>query len=225
VVYDPASEAAALAALGGSPAASTDIEIKRQDAPWQGNCAAIGQSAAVIEPLTPAPLMMLQADISRLLELIPVSQEMAIERREYNRRFQDDHSHAALFEAAFFAQDDDAGESAQPQHASPYWRAAKIYHARADAGGKLSAKLTQFKSRGALVSFDCEPFSAEDWVMLHFGLGHVPARYDPLADRMPNAQIEATLGRMKTAVSQMAEKMPPHHVYMTGLLRYLREQK
>jgi tryptophan halogenase len=226
IIYDPASQAAALEALGGAPSESAEIEIKRLDTPWRGNCAAIGQSAAAIEPLTPAPMMMLQADISRLLELIPVGEDMTIERREYNRRFRGDHAHAALFGAAFFAANAKAGPRASGNLdlGSPYWRAAKAYYARADADGKLRAKLTQFKSRGALVTFDCEPFSPQDWVMLYFGLGHDPARYDPLADRMPSAQVEATLARMKMAIAQMAEKMPPHHVYMTNLLRYLKEQ-
>lgn len=235
-LYHPNDEDAALKNLGalgalggaGEPH-SAPIEIKtgRRAAAWQGNCVAIGQSAAAVEPLTPAPLMLLQGDIERLLELIPVSSDMQVERREYNRRFREDHIHAGLFQQAFFAAPQKtAPEKASPEKTTaPYWQAAR--RAAADdqeLSDKLAAKIEQFESRGVFVTYDYEPFSPQDWAMLHFGLGHYPARYDPLADRAPAAKINESLDRMEMAIAAMAEKMPPHAVYMSGLLRYLQDK-
>jgi tryptophan halogenase len=189
-------------------------KIGRSEKAWRGNCVTIGHGAALLEPLTPAPLMGLQRDIERLLELLPISPDMSVEQREYNRRFADDYDHAALFHRAFF------DETNEPSSQGSYWDAAC-----AEAiDTKLKQKITQFESRGIFVSYDYEPFSAEDWAMLHFGLGREPQRYDPLADRIPNAAMAQRLAQMRQAISQIAKKMPPHQTYMTGLLKYLKEK-
>ena len=60
--------------------------------------------------------------------------------------------------------------------------------------------------------------------MLHLGLGRQPERYDPLADHIPDDQLKNRLTQMRGAIEMMAKKMPPHHVYMTGLLKYLKEK-
>ena len=44
--------------------------------------------------------MLLQKDIERMLELIPISHDMKIEGKEYNRRFTEDYIHASTFENA-----------------------------------------------------------------------------------------------------------------------------
>lgn len=211
-VYHPESESAALQSHGTPDCDPDAVQLGQRGFAWRGNCVALGHAAAVLEPLSPAPIMLLQRDIERLLELIPVSEDMTVERREYNRRFTDDYNHATLFQRALFE------ITGQPDTA--YWQAARAQ----PVCDKLLAKLTQFKSRGTFVQYDYELFNQQDWAMLHLGMGRIPARYDPLADRISEAQIDATLSRMHAAITQMSKKMPPHDVYMTGLLRYLKEK-
>ncbi len=189
-----------------------DVKVGHLDKAWEGNCLSLGHSAAIMEPLTPAPIMLLQRDICRLLELFPVSDDMRIDSREYNRRFTDDYMHAGLFQRAFF--------TIEGLPDTPYWSAAQ----KEPVCEKLEAKISQFKSRGVFVKYDYEPFNQQDWAILHFGLGHIPKRYDPLADRIEKDKIEKTLTQMRLAITQMAEKMPPLHVYMLGLLKYLKEK-
>jgi hypothetical protein len=55
-------------------------------------------------------------------------------------------------------------------------------------------------------------------------MGRDMQRYDPLADRIPEAALANKLSQMKTAIKQMADKMPPHQHYMSGLLKYLKEK-
>lgn len=191
---------------------SVDVQLGRLMKPWSGNCLALGHSAAIVEPLTPAPALLLQRDIERLVELIPIADNMSVESREYNRRFQADYDHAALFSRAFFVTPE--------KENSPYWQAASA----SDLDSKLLNKITQFESRGVPVQYDYEPFTDRDWTQLHFGMGRRPKRYDPLADHISEAQLENRLTQMRSAISSMATKMPPHHIYMAGLLKYLKEK-
>lgn len=180
-------------------------------APWIGNYLAIGHAAAILEPLTPAPIMLLQKDIERLLELIPVSTDMTVENREYNRRFRADYTHSSLFHQTFFRHVNDKSLA--------YWQDTSAL----PLNPLLTDKITQFESRGVIVQYDYEPFSSEDWTMLHMGLGHLPRRYDMLADRAPEEQIRKRLENMRQAIALMANKLPPHQTYMTNMLKYLKE--
>lgn len=187
------------------------VTLGRRPLAWVGNCVAIGQAAGVVEPLTPAPMLLLERDIERLLALIPVAAGTAVEAAEYNRRFAEDHDHAALFQQAFFAVD------GLPD--GPYWQAARVEAVLE----KLTRKLTMFERRGVLVAYDLEPFHPEDWLILHMGMGRRPARYDPLADRADKAQVALFLSNMAREIEQGVATLPPARVYRTQLEQYLRK--
>lgn len=187
--------------------------LGRVRSPWVGNCVAIGHAASVLEPLTPAPMIMLQRDIERLLDLIPVSEDMSVERREFNRRFDNDVTHAALFGNALF--------KVESLPETEFWEAA----ANGAGSPKLQRKIDQFESRGLLVKYDLEPFNDEDWTILHNGMGRCPARYDLQVERIAKTEIDQQLQGMKHAIEQLVGRMPPHHLYVANMRRYLEKQR
>jgi len=188
-----------------------EATLGRRSQAWVGNCVGLGQAAGVVEPLTPAPMLLLERDIERLLALIPVSGTMAVEAAEYNRRFAEDHDHAALFQQALFV----AG--GMPDGA--YWQEARDE----PVSEKLARKLTMFERRGVLVAYDLEPFHPEDWLILHMGMGRRPARHDPLATRADTAQVVPFLTGMAREIEQGVATLPPARVYRTQLEQYLRK--
>ncbi|KQM57200.1 MULTISPECIES: tryptophan 7-halogenase [unclassified Sphingomonas] len=191
--------------------AGGEATLGRRARAWVGNCVGVGQAAGVVEPLTPAPMLLLERDIDRLLTLIPVSADARVEAAEYNRRFAEDHDHAALFQQALFAVD------GLPD--GPYWDAARA----AQVPEKLVRKLTMFERRGVLVAYDLEPFHPEDWLILHLGSGRYPARHDPLATRADKAQVAQFLSGMAREIEQGVATLPPARVYRTQLEQYLRK--
>lgn len=190
-----------------------DVELGRVSEAWQGNCIAIGHAAWTIEPLTPAPMMLLQRDIERLLELIPTTAEANTERREYNRRFRDDVDHAGLFHEALLRQ-----EGAMN---SAYWKSA----AGGEPSEKLARKLRQYGHRGIVPRYDLEPFNNEDWIILLEGLGKTPQDYDRQADRLPEAETQNQLRQMKATIDNLIPRMPPHHIYVAKLKQYLEKKR
>ncbi|WP_325284506.1 tryptophan 7-halogenase [Sphingomonas sp.] len=189
------------------------VTLGRRHHAWAGNCVGVGHAAGILEPITPAPVMLLERDIDRLLSLIPPSGDMAVERREYNRRHDDDHAHAALFNRALFA------TTGLPD--APYWQAAR----REPLPEKLARKLALFASRGVLVGYDLEPFHPEDWVVLHLGLGRQPQRHDRLADRASPARVNQYLSAMKREIEQTVATMPESGRYRAQLERYLQRAR
>lgn len=205
-VYDAS---AALSDPDGEPNSTAEATLGRTREAWSQNCVAIGHAAGVIEPLTPAPMMLLERDIDRLISLIPVSSEVSVERREFNRRSEEDFEHAELFTRALFETD------GLPE--TDYWREAKA----APVGEKLARKIALFEDRGLLVAYDLEPFNNEDWTILHCGMGRRPRRHDRSADRAPPERVRQFLSSMKESLEKIVAKLPDHATYRTGLERYL----
>ncbi|MCP2671172.1 tryptophan 7-halogenase [Maricaulaceae bacterium EIL42A08] len=189
-----------------------NIALGQLDAAWNGNCVAIGHAAAVVEPLTPAPMMLLQRDIERLLGLIPTGVNMEVERREYNRQYRDDIAHISLFLTTLVKSDD------VPD--SVYWRDAQP----TEPDEKLQRKLAQFEHRGLLVSYDLEPFNDEDWTILHWGKGLRPRQYDRTADAMSQVDATQTLASIRQSIEQITPRIPPHGLYVAKLKDYLERQ-
>lgn len=193
-----------------SASGGAGVVLGRRSRGWVGNCVGIGQAAAVVEPLTPAPMMLLERDIERLLTLIPTGSDMGVEAREYDRRFADDHDHAELFQRAFF--------TAEELPDGSYWQAAKAQA----VPEKLARKLTMFADRGVLVAYDLEPFHPEDWTILHLGMGLRPTRHDRLADRADPARVRQFLSKMAGDIEAAVTKLPPARVYRAQLEQYLK---
>lgn len=194
-------------------ARTATVTLGHRQVAWSGNCVAIGQAACVAEPLTPAPMLLLQRDIERLLALLPVTPDLSVERREFNRQAAADYAHAGLFMRALF--------TAAPVEGSAYWQAATAEPEDA----RLRLKIEQFESRGLPVAFDLEPFSREDWLILHYGMGRRPARYDRTTDRADPDRVEAYLTAQRRDIDSVVRAMPPHHQYLDGLTGYLRQQQ
>ena len=198
--------------MGAESQHSVVATVGRVREAWIGNVVAIGHSAHVLEPLTPAPMMLLQRDIERLLELIPVSADTSAERREYNRRFNDDAEHAELFHNAVMI--------GSRYEEGTYWSDAR----RHALSPKLDRKIQQFEGRGLLAKYDLEPFNDEDWTILHFGVGRMPKRYDRQIDHLSDVEIDQKLNGLAQAVQATVTRMPPHQLYVEKMKRYFEKQ-
>ncbi len=212
-VYAPETESEAIAAHGGSPQHAGEITLGRRACAWTSNCVAIGHAASVLEPLSHAPMLLLERDINRLLTLVPFTNDMSVERREYNRQSAEDFTHAEIFNRALY--------ETPLQAQSDFWLAARAEPPHE----KLVQKLTQFESRAALAAFDLEPFTPEEWVILHHGMRRKPERYDRMADRTPEAEVRPMFDTMPRDIENLVKSMPTHHDYMVNLVRYLRQNQ
>ena len=208
-VYAPQSEQAARKVHPQGEAIQCNVALGRRKKAWSGNCVAIGHAAAIAEPTSPAPLMLLQMDIDRLVGLIPVTEAFDIEAQIFNEGFQTDLENIELFNNAFFQLEGLAE--------TEYWNAAKSNSSSA----RLNRKLEQFAYRGLLVSYDLEPFHDEDWTILHHGIGRTPRRRDAIAKLTDVDKIDRDLKNKAKAIQTIVAKMPPHHIYLAKFLNYL----
>ncbi len=175
-------------------------EIGHRSEAWKANCVSIGLSAYVFEPVSPAPYSLLSRDIKRLLELIPIFSDYNFERQEYNRQFKNDILHALSFQSALYHRNTD----------SPYLISTE-----------LQRKLSCYAKRGVLASYDFEPFNEQDWCILLSGMGIKPKHYDKLVEQLDADDIKQRLKNFESGIKNIVKRMPPHHVYLEQLTKYL----
>jgi len=210
-IHRGASETLQITAKGNADT-SFEFSTGSRNAGWAGNCAGIGHSVYCLEPLTPAPMMLLQLDIERLLDLFPLKTKMSVEAKEYNRLLSNDVLHCQMFTKSLF-------EIENPPD-TPYWQSARSKPLH----DGLKRKLDQFDSRGLIATYDLEPFNQEDWLIQHFGLGRRPKRYDPMLDQISKEAIKGRLEQIRTNINSMVQKVPPSDRYIENFRRYLEKK-
>jgi tryptophan halogenase len=103
---------------------------------------------------------------------------------------------------------------------APYWNMAS----ERNDDPKLVRKLTQYNTRGHLVAYDNEPFDGVDWAILHDGIGRTPRRRDPLASSVDPAMTQSRLNELQNTTQAVIKKMPPHPLYMSKFISYLKRK-
>ncbi|WP_158972025.1 tryptophan 7-halogenase [Paraglaciecola sp. L3A3] len=198
--------------------ASISADIGEKKRAWVGNCVAISLSAAVLEPFSNASFRLLKLDIERLLALIPISNNMTMEQKEYNRRYRLDVQHAKLFNLALT----DTRHFSQHEHTVQIKSQNPVLDS--DTQALLDRKLAQYLHRGLIVSYDFEPFYAEDWIILHFGMQRFPRRLNCLCDNIDNTHVKQHLLQTQNTIVTMVPKIPPCSLYTEKFLNYLKRQ-
>jgi tryptophan halogenase len=208
--YDPAlldDESARRALLRWmGVAADTNVTFRsansgRRVTPWQGNCVAIGAAAGFIEPLESTSAHLTQSMIVRFLGLLP-TRASRVEPLEYNRLVGSELERARDLAIAHYA----TAQRAEGE----LWR----QRGAAALPDSLAYKMSQYASRGKLVSYDQEPLPESAWLALYLGQNIWPKRCETLAHAGDPGSLRQQLARMRTAMEQAAGAMPAHAAYI-----------
>jgi tryptophan 7-halogenase len=74
--------------------------------------------------------------------------------------------------------------------------------------------MSQYASRGKLVSYDQEPLPEAAWLALYLGQGIWPKRCEALAEGPDPESVRQQLTRVRAAIEEAANAMPPHATYI-----------
>ncbi|HVZ99178.1 MAG TPA: tryptophan 7-halogenase [Caulobacterales bacterium] len=164
--------------------------------PWIGNCVAVGESAAVFEPLDGAPHRGLQVALAHLIALFPVDADNLQEATIYNTDVPNWTDNIRDFQLAHYLLNDRRGE--------PFWDKA----AAAPAPAPLRYKIDLFARTGIPAIYDHESFQEENWISSFIGHGLIPAAYNPLVDGVdPQDQMD-NFQRMLRFIASEVGDMP-----------------
>lgn len=165
---------------------------------WNKNCIAIGLSAGFLEPLESTSLYLIQIGISRFISLFPSGDVSPVIRDEYNilMRKEFDQVRDFIILHYFATQRDD----------SPFWN----YCRTMDIPDSLKRKIDLFAAAGRVFRYDDELFSKPSWIAVCLGQNIYPKVTDPIVANLPIEHVNHSLQSMRSAMTQVAEKMPTH---------------
>jgi tryptophan halogenase len=203
-LIDEEAVTAVLTQTGGSPAAAPKLRSftsGRRAKFWNGNVIALGQAGVVLEPLDGIELHLVQTGLIRLLTLFPYRDSSSGES-EYNRLMTNEAERMRDFLVLHY--------KATTRQDSAFWTRCRDMA----VPQTLDYKMRLFKSRGRVVLYDEETFDEASWASLFIGQDIIPERYIPLADTVDIEKIRSQLTRMRSAIRQGADSMPPHGVFL-----------
>lgn len=189
-------ERAMLEALGAEPAGGVSIIPGRTGRSWIGNVIALGDAAALFEPIGGYNADFAHRQLALLIELLPGRTITPQERDEFNRR-------SGLM-----------ADGARDMVAAHYAAAgAQLVFGQTPLSPELALALDQFKRRGRSPFFEEAPLLQQERAALFAALG-IERGDGPLSHRHdPDA------GRAFAAKAEMALRtLPPYREWMAGVL-------
>ncbi len=174
----------------------------RREQFWSHNCVAIGLSGGFLEPLESTSIHLIQAHVSRLIQLFPRDGDASAERDEYNQRCAAEFEQIRDFLILHYHQTE--------REDTEFWRYCK-HMAVPDS---LTHKLELFASSGRLGRDVDDLFREASWVQVMLGQGVMPESYDPMADQLSDTQLDEFLANLRRLIERAVGGLPRHEEYI-----------
>jgi tryptophan halogenase len=156
-----------------------------------------------MEPLESTSIHMIQAGISKLLELFPgngVMDPVLIDRFNDRTRFESERIRDFLI----------LHYSATVRDDTPFWN----YCRTMSIPDSLKTNIDLFRHSGRFFRNADEMFAAVSWIQVMIGQGIMPTGYNPLVDQMPDADLPRFLDSIRDVISKNVDLMPTHQQFI-----------
>lgn len=165
---------------------------------WRGNCVAIGLSAGFFEPLESTSIHLIQAAITKLLELFPTKNMEVSLRREFNlemtRKFNSVRDFLILHYHATNRND------------SEFWNHCRNMSIPDD----LQYRMDLYRRRGYIAYTEGDFYLEPSWLAVYSGQGIYPEKVDPRVYAYPLNEAEKQFNLLKEMIAEAVSKMPSH---------------
>jgi tryptophan halogenase len=151
-----------------------------------------------MEPLESTSIHLIQSGVQRLLALFPDRHCDAALAAEYNRQTRFEYERIRDFLVLHYR--------AVERRDTSFWQ----HCAQIAMPEPLERKLAQFHAGGRIVRDADELFAEPAWLQVMLGQGIAPDGYHPLADALPQAQLDEFLSHIRTLLDRAVAGMPDH---------------
>jgi tryptophan 7-halogenase len=176
--------------------------------PWRGQTVRMGPAAARLGSIMGLDIMLLSAQIERLIKLLPDGggADLKSKAEAYNAGIAARFDHLRDFIHMPMVRNGLSGARWEQLRQVP----------PSDA---LARRLNQFERRGHFVMLDYDVFENNVWIAMFIGLGMTPARYDRTADSVNMPKKMKELGQMVMAFDSTIQAMPSHEMFLQDMIK------
>jgi tryptophan 7-halogenase len=206
-ISDDEAAATLLENLDGKPLAEPRLlrfKTGRRKKFWNGNCVALGLAGGFMEPLESTSLHLVQSAAFRFLSLMPTSPayDPAAEA-EFNRLSIAEYEQIRDFIILHYVAN---------ERMEPFWRDCRAV----PMPESLEHRIELFRARGKVARHDGQLFSDPSWVAVMLGQGIAPKHWDPLADTLPLAELQAKASELREGLQRAIARMPTHAEFIAN---------
>jgi len=191
--------------LEGKPLADPKtlrFKAGRRRKSWIKNVLALGLSSGFLEPLESTSIHLVQVGLTKFLDLFPHRDCDPTLIALYNEEMQFHYETIRDFIIAHY--------KVTEREDTEFWKYCK-YMSIPDT---LSAKLELFRARAEVKPRNGDLFSEVSWFAVLYGQGIVPQGYHPLADAMPEDELNLKLARIRAAIKERVDGLPSHREFI-----------
>jgi tryptophan halogenase len=170
--------------------------------PWNKNVVALGLASGFLEPLESTSIHLIQTAIARLMTNFPDKTFNQPDIDYFNRRTRLEYEQVRDFIILHY--------HATERDDSPFWN----YCRNMQIPPSLAERIAIFRENARLYRHDNELFSETSWFALLHGQNISPARYHPVADVLPAAELESRMTKMADVIQKCVSVMPTHQEFI-----------
>jgi tryptophan halogenase len=170
--------------------------------PWVKNVVSLGLASGFLEPLESTSIHLIQTAIARLLTNFPDKAFNQHDIDYYNRRTILEFEQVRDFIILHY--------KATERDDSPFWNYCRLM----SIPQTLADRMAIFRENARLYRHDNELFSEASWLAVLHGQNVVPQRYHPVADILPEQELEMRMTRIAAVMETCAMQMPPHQQFI-----------
>jgi tryptophan halogenase len=175
-----------------------------RNSPWVGNCVAIGEAAAMLDPLDAVQLHVAHLCVTNLISFFPVTSDYSLEAEEYGRAIRRHAANLRDFQSAHYKLNGRFGQA--------FWDIAR--DGRVSEG--LQLKLQMFEARAETILYDEETFEDGSWAAMFLGHGLVPKAYDPRVDLIAQQDHIAAIRRRLSEIAALVPAYPTVDAFLSA---------
>ena len=170
--------------------------------PWNKNVVALGLASGFLEPLESTSIHLIQSAIARLMTNFPDKSFNQPDIDYYNRRTRLEFEQVRDFIVLHYhatARDD-----------SPFWN----YCRNMPIPDSLAERIAIYRENARLYRHDNELFNETSWFAVMHGQNIVPQRYHPVADLLPQPELEKRMAKMVEVTRNCLDTLPTHQQFI-----------
>jgi tryptophan 7-halogenase len=169
---------------------------------WNKNCLAMGLASGFMEPLESTSIHLIQSTLTKFFGLFPRRSGFDSEQARFNKLVDNEFLSVRDFLILHY--------KATQRDDSDFWN----YCRNMAIPDSLEEKLELYRSNSRLFRDNRELFGEASWLAVLNGQHVQASGYSPLADNLPQDQLEQHLRELRDAIKQCASAMPSHEEFI-----------
>ncbi len=169
---------------------------------WNKNVVALGLASGFLEPLESTSIHFIQTAIARLMTNFPDKAFNQHDIDYYNRRTRLELEQARDFLILHY--------HATERNDSPFWD----YCRTMPIPDALRERIAIYRENARLYRHDNELFGETNWLAVLHGQNITPKRYHPIADVLPESELELRMKKLADVTRNCLELMPSHQAFI-----------